>query len=73
MLKFIWRDNNLALEKYSLNGSVDNTIGLLNQVKTMIDNAKSSEDLEKAKAYALYAINGLEQQLSKSGEKTKSR
>lgn len=66
-------DNNLALEKYSLNGSVDNTIGLLNQVKTMIDNAKSNEDLEKAKAYALYAINGLEQQLSKSGEKTKSR
>lgn len=65
-------DNNLNFEKYALNGMVDNTIQLLNQVKTMIEVAKSSEELEKAKNYAEYATNGLEQQI-KIYQKTKSR
>lgn len=65
-------DNNLNFEKYALNGMVDNTIQLLNQVKTMIEVAKSGEDLERAKNYAEYAINELDQQL-KTQQKTKSR
>lgn len=65
-------DNNINFEKYTLNGMVDNTIQLLNQVKTMIETATNNEDLEKAKTYAEYAINELDQQL-KTNQKTKSR
>lgn len=65
-------DNNLNFEKYTLTRMVDDTIKLLNQAKTMIEVAKSSEELEKAKNYAEYATNGLEQQI-KVYQKTKSR
>lgn len=55
----------LNIKKYALNGGIQYLESGLNMVKQMISDAKTEEELERARVYLYYIVDGSKQRIDK--------
>ena len=64
-------EQELILNKFTTNGVIDNMTNQLKMIRDMVNNAKTEEDLMKAKNYFEYTIDNCKQQLIDKNAKTR--